>query len=688
MFRILKSTSLAVLLIMSFVPMGLPLLLGPSITSFSRSPPQAHWNVLSKTRSYVRNQMSPLVCFLGSSAPAGGKTKERGALGASTTSQANRYCCGYVAPFRYSGLSHGSIPKRGLPSTRSAPSTTRLAASSTSSQAFGSLGDLDVNASTDQDDTIFALSSGFTGHQATAVAIIRISGPRSHEILQSLSSKSSKLPPPRKAVLRKLYSCNDNPVSNDSSTKSSNPSMIDHALVLLFQQPNSFTGEDLVELHCHGSRAVVSQLLHVLPTLGCRMAEPGEFTQRAFGRGKLDLVQVEALADLLGADTSSQLQQALQQLDGQLSSLYDEWRSQLISGLAHAEAVIDFGDDERFDDDYDVDEDSQAQWNVWGNVQERMDSLRLSMESHLQDERRGELVREGVSIAIVGPPNAGKSSLFNLLARRDAAIVSPIAGTTRDVLQVTLDLAGIKCILQDTAGVRSDDSVTNDSLELEGIKRTRKVTKRADLVVAMVDATEVSNGMKVVNDVLTEQRELLDQEQALRSDQVILVLNKLDLIKGKDSMDPIETKRIVDDGDYERQQNSQGRGEEGNVLFGGGTYEISCATQMGVDAFLNGLSNAVKSRLDQGSNQNGNRASACRNNKEGALITRARHRQHVQSAVEALGRFDALSRQGTMAVDMAAEELRLAASELGRITGAVDVEDVLDVLFTDFCIGK
>ena len=674
MVLFLNTTLLVLLLlIVSVIPMGLSLLLSqPSSLSLCSLRPLRY--VLRNFDHYA-DKSSSTHSFQGRS--AANSIQSLGRHHRAAVAMATSPWIPIIRSYRTSTYNSRSYGWSGLPLARMKASTT-LASSFSPYSSSPSLDNADVNGFAEQEDTIFALSSGFTGQQATAVAIIRISGPMAHQVLQSLSSKSSKLPPPRKAVLRKLYN-----YQQDNSTAT----MIDHALVLLFQQPNSFTGEDLVELHCHGSRAVVSQMLDVLPTLGCRMAEPGEFTQRAFGRGKLDLVQVEALADLLGADTSSQLQQALQQLDGQLSALYDQWRSQLVSGLAHAEAVIDFGDDERFDDDYDVDEDSQAQWNVWGNVQERMETLRLSMESHLQDERRGELVREGVSIAIVGPPNAGKSSLFNLLARRDAAIVSPIAGTTRDVLQVTLDLGGVKCILQDTAGVRSDDSETNDSLEVEGIKRTRKVAERADLVVAMVDATEASKGMKIVEDVLKQQRQS-QEEQTLRSSNVLLVLNKLDLINSTAASIPIRPQRRdeQDDVDVETRTDNHDGANDDDKLFAGGTYEISCATQLGIDTFLDGLSQAVKARLDQGHDQTRDGTSGSSN--EGALITRARHRQHVQSAVEALGRFHTLSSQGTMAVDMAAEELRLAASELGRITGAVDVEDVLDVLFSDFCIGK
>lgn len=492
-----------------------------------------------------------------------------------------------------------------------------------------------------EDDTIFALSSGFTGQQATALAVIRISGPRAHDILAAMTP-NKPLPKPRMATLRKLYYQNQ---------------MLDHALVLRFDAPNSFTGEDSVELQCHGSRAVVQGLLDALPKIlddeneangggggRCRYAEAGEFTQRAYANGKLDLVQVEALADVLTADTQAQLRQALSQLDGKLSQQYDDWRQELIKGLAHAEAVIDFGDDEQLgmEDVFDEQE-AAAQWNVWGDVRIRIQDLYESMQHHLEDDRRGELVREGVKIAIVGPPNAGKSSLFNVLAQQDAAIVSEIAGTTRDVLTVSLDLGGVKCVLQDTAGVRTQ---TEDVLELEGIRRAQAVAEKADLVVAMLDATEIGSGLETVQQVL--------ESGAMNTENVLLVLNKLDL-----TTETAPSQKVVPRMSFR------------------GTYEISCVTQQGVNEFLQALKSQVLARTmnqDEGA--------------EGAMITRARHRQHVEAASEALGRFLLLSTQGTMVVDMAAEELRLATSELGRITGAVDVEDVLDVLFSDFCIGK
>jgi tRNA modification GTPase len=491
-------------------------------------------------------------------------------------------------------------------------------------------------------DTIFALSSGASATQATALAVIRISGPDATLFLQKFCKNKKALPKPRVATLRKLW-----------DPETGQP--IDHALVLYFPGPHSFTGEDVVELHCHGSRAVVTGVTDALINMaGSRLAEPGEFTQRAFLAGKMDFLQIEALADLLTADTSTQRAQALQQLDGKLSEIYADWRSTLIAGLAHAEAVIDFGDDEHLEDNEDLDND-RAQWNVWGGVVENMTNLMNSMQKQLQDARRGELIREGLQIAIVGPPNAGKSSLFNLLADRDAAIVSPTAGTTRDILEVSLNLGGVKCIVQDTAGVRTS---SEDLIELEGMKRAKAAAAKADLVVAMVDTTEKELGLQILQSVMDQAQE------HLTSAQILLVLNKSDLIG------TAGTKMTEVPGDLSSRI--------------GGTFEISCVTQNGIDSFLDSLSAAVVARVSDDTLDSSDKQSAV----EGALITRARHRQHVQTSVEALERFVILSQQGSMSVDMAAEELRLAASELGRITGAVDVEDVLDKLFADFCIGK
>jgi tRNA modification GTPase len=526
-------------------------------------------------------------------------------------------------------------------------------------------------------DTIYALASGGIAGQATAVAVIRISGSLCTSILSALSAPSrnaASLPQPRVATLRKLY----HPVTREP---------LDQALVVYFAAPQSFTGEDCLELQCHGSRAVVSAVLDALgqittsstnattsSTAGprkIRLAEAGEFTQRAFASGKLDLMQVEALADLLTADTARQRTLALSQLDGRTSAVYTAWRAELIAGLAHAEAIIDFGDDERLDDDAFVENEpnsaaamQQQQEALWGKVGTKMQLLLQSMQQQLLDQRRGEMIRDGVKIAILGPPNAGKSSLFNVLATREAAIVSSIAGTTRDVLEIALNLGGVKCILQDTAGVRSDTGP--DMVEQEGIQRAIRAATDADFVIVMVDATNAQSGLDSISEVLTS--------QAWEAKRLLLVRNKVDLINGEGGTYKWHEPQLTLPLD----------------LFGA-HYTVSCTTQEGMNEFLADLTQRVTQRVSFAPSQTSGTESTTLGDgdaSDGLLITRARHRQHVRAASEALERFLSLSRQGSMAVDMAAEELRLASSELGRITGAVDVEDVLDKLFSDFCIGK
>ena len=547
-----------------------------------------------------------------------------------------------------------------------------------------------------EEESIFALSSGgggaSVGGGATAVAVIRISGPCAFDALRELLSpspnglsddgKQPKLPKARMASLRTLY----DPLTNNNNNERRDP--LDSALILTFPGPNSFTGEDIVELHCHGSRAVVTGVLSALThlnsapiplaatssssddesqqtnkkrrRLSLRPADPGEFTQRAYAHGKLGLVEVEALADLIVADTSLQRKQALKQFDGRLSRLYMGWREELIKGLAHAEAVIDFGDDEALDPDEEDDDDMEGDggMSVWGGIRPLITSLRQAMERHLADASRGELLRDGLRIAIVGRPNAGKSSLLNLLAGRDAAIVSSTPGTTRDVVEVILDLGGVRCTLLDTAGVREEKEEGVNDIEVEGMKRARIAAKDAHIVVGVVDSTDYERGLEAVDELLINGDVGFDD---WKKDNVLYVVNKVDL----------------------KNEMADNRGLSKSNSFG-----ISCTTSEGVNDFLSVLTTQALSLVSNDNDDISSSALSSLEGSEGAVITRARHRRHVEAAADALARFEVLSGQGYMALDMAAEELRLAASELGRITGAIDVEDVLDVLFADFCIGK
>ena len=527
-------------------------------------------------------------------------------------------------------------------------------------------------------DTIFALSTPPLSHAgASAVAVIRISGPASADVLRKLMENTNgSFPKARYAALRKLSVPNfEESTSANTLQQGQNIEFLDDALVLYFPNKNSFTGEETVEIQCHGSRGVVTGILDTLGTsfpseYRLRPADRGEFTQRAFESGNLNLLQIEALADLIVSETSSQRRQALRELSRENSSyiVYEEWRKTLTQGLAHAEAIIDFGDD-----DEDISDESEV--DVWSGVRAKIQALRESMEQQLTDRRRGEITREGMRIAILGPPNAGKSTLLNYLARRDVAIVSSIAGTTRDVVSVSLDLNGIKCVVSDTAGLRAE---TDDLIEIEGMRRARKEALRAHIRVCVVDAVDVSSGVQAVNRMLyLNTRDDDDSEENIdfnfSDGNTLFVANKVDLLD--DKMINNMKSELLSQLDIVHENNSESSSLE--------TFSISCSEGTGIDSFLEALTSKVTSRLSGNGLSNDNIESD-----EGAIITRARHRQHITAAVEALRKFEILSTEGFMSMDLAAEELRLATSELGRVVGAVDVEDVLDVLFADFCIGK
>lgn len=470
----------------------------------------------------------------------------------------------------------------------------------------------DIFSGADSMDTVFALSSG-SALQRTGVAVIRLTGPQADfALLQLLRGNMASLPPPRKASLRRLF-C---PESGD---------MLDQALVIRFPAPSSFTGEDIVELHTHGSRAVISGLFSAFEAINknltrngargsLRPAERGEFTKRAFENGKMDLTEVEGLADLLEAETSLQRKQALRQMEGHLRVRFEGWREELKRCLAHTEAVIDFGDDER-----ESDIDDSTMYSLVPRVRE----LRDELDGHLDDGRRGEIIREGLRIALVGKPNAGKSSLLNLLAKRPAAIVSPIAGTTRDVVEVRMDLDGVPCIVSDTAGLRLGQDSTSDPIELEGIRRAREAFASAHIKVFVHDASDndSSNSPLELLGSLLHQREtsadLVDEDDQKKF-RVILVLNKIDLAMSNPGIDNA-----------------------------GGTHttcSLSCLTGEGVLNFEGALVEAVRSLLDSDKGPG----------EDNVLITRERHRRHVLNCVGHLDMF--LSEE--LPMDAAAEELR------------------------------
>ncbi|NWY92710.1 GTPB3 GTPase, partial [Loxia curvirostra] len=426
--------------------------------------------------------------------------------------------------------------------------------------------------------------------------------------------------------------------------------------------PRSFTGEDCAELHVHGGPAVVSGVLRALGRLpGLRPAEPGEFTRRAFAHGKLDLTAAEGLRDLIGAETEAQRRQALRQMEGDLGRLYQRWRHALTQALAHLEAYIDFSEDDNVEEEVLSQGEpllspchscvpTVALWQ-WGHpgacpvqplspsrptplLRVTVRALLQELRAHLRDGRRGELLRGGVRAVIAGPPNVGKSSLLNLLCRRPAAIVSPTAGTTRDVLEVALDIGGYPLVLSDTAGLRQ----ATDPVEREGVARARARLCQADLVLAVLDATSVPPTPVALGAALAA----LEPPPGT---PCVLVLNKADLLGGHGG--------------------AQGQGPPATLL--------SCKTGEGLEALLELLAQQL--------------AQLCGDPLLGSpSLTRSRHSRHLGACAAALERFGDLGDSGDLAV--AAEQLRVARRELGRITGHVGAEEVLDVIFRDFCVGK
>lgn len=440
------------------------------------------------------------------------------------------------------------------------------------------------------DQTIFALSSG---RAPSAIAIIRVSGPQTRTAVERLCGK---LPAPRFAQFTTLRDLDG--------------SVIDESVTLWFPAPHSATGEDVAEFHVHGGRAVIATMFDALGAIdGLRPAEPGEFTRRAFENGKLDLTEAEGLDDLIHADTDRQRRQALRHLKGLLGAKAESWRQQIIEASALIEAGIDFSDE------------GDVSAELVAPALRKIAALKSEIEETLAASAQSERLREGLTVAIAGPPNAGKSTLLNRLARREAAIVSPHAGTTRDVIEVHLDLDGYPVTLIDTAGVRD----THDPVEQEGVRRARDRARTSDLVLWLVDA----------NDRTAPSPQNEDDHAP-----VWIVRNKVDLAGGT----------------------------------GGGAararFDISASRGDGVSELVAALVTYAQDYFGSG---------------EMALVSRVRHRTLLRETVAAL---DRAGRSVDKGDELLAEELRIAIHSLGRLTGRVDVEDILDVIFREFCIGK
>ena len=442
--------------------------------------------------------------------------------------------------------------------------------------------------------TIYALSSG-TG--VSGVAVIRISGIGTKGIIQSLIK--DELPPPRLATLKKI-------------TKINTSELIDEGLLLWFPGPESYTGEDMAELHVHGSIAVIRSILEQLSKVeNCRIAEPGEFTKIAFQSGKINLLKAESISDLISAETEIQRQQAIKIMSGRSSDKFNSLREKLLKILSNVEAKIDFPEENLPED-------------IIKNIKIDTEKIRKEIEKILDDQKVGERIREGFKIAIIGPTNAGKSSLLNYLSKRDVAIVSEIAGTTRDVIEAHLNLDGYPVVISDTAGIRE----SKDEIEKKGIKLALKRAEDADLNIIVIEPKSI-DFTGFLNDLVSEKS--------------IIVINKIDL----------------------GYKNINHQIEKFNPIF------LSIKNETNLDELINRIKDKLKNKFVS-SNE--------------TLITRERHRQSLEASVQNLKNFEEKNSQEDF--DKAAEDLRLATRHLGMIVGKVDVEEILGSIFSDFCIGK
>ena len=442
--------------------------------------------------------------------------------------------------------------------------------------------------------TIYALASG---SGISGVAIIRVSGDNVKRVIKLLTGK--ELPSPRVATLRKINNINTS-------------ELIDEGIIIWFPGPESYTGEDMAEFHVHGGKAVILAIQNQISKIeNCRLAEPGEFTKLAFQNGKINLLKAESIADLISAETEIQRLQAVKIMQGKSSDKFNELREKLIKILSYVEAKIDFPDE-------DLPEDKIKQ------IRNNSSKVLYEIIKILNDQKVGEIVREGFKIAIVGPTNAGKSSLLNNLANREVAIVSEIAGTTRDVIETHLNIDGYPVVISDTAGIRE----SKDEIEKKGIKLSLKKAEKADLKLVVVDARNIDlRGF--LNDLL--------------KDNAILVVNKSDLLKEKLHSQITKFKHVL----------------------------ISLKKNSNIEKLISEIKNNLKDKFIFD---------------EDILITRERHRQHLMQCSDHLKSF--LQKNDKKDFDKAAEDLRLATRHLGMIVGKVDVEEILGSIFNDFCIGK
>jgi len=442
--------------------------------------------------------------------------------------------------------------------------------------------------------TIYALSSG---PGISGIAIIRVSGKNTSEVIKQITGEN--LPSPRVATLKKFNKIDTN-------------ELIDEGVIIWFPGPNSYTGEDLAEFHVHGSKAVVSALHSAISKIkNCRLAEPGEFTKIAFQNGKINLLKAESIADLVSSETEIQRKQAIKIMSGKSSDQFNSWREKLLKILSHVEAKIDFPDEDLPN-------------NILSEIQKTSEMVSSEIEKVLDDQKVGERIREGFKIAILGPINAGKSSLLNYLSKRDVAIVSEIAGTTRDVIETHLNLDGYPVVVSDTAGIRS----SKNEIEKKGIKLALSRAEDADLKLVIIDAKNV--------DFTGILKDLIDEN-------AILVVNKSDLLNENLNVNLKKYDHVL----------------------------ISIKNNSNLDKLILKIKKKLEKKFIS---------------HEDILITRERHRQHLKQCITHLKNFK--NKNGSREFDKAAEDLRLATRHLGMIVGKVDVEEILGSIFNDFCIGK